>query len=432
MIRKILFLLPLFAAVLVTSCKDDDVPLVFSISPQNITFNSTGDTTYVSVYGDKENWEMWIGEQNKDTWCSFNPEFTQFTKEGKGRTEAIPLYSKANQTRTKLSDTLYLKDLTGRYGITKVKLTLSPIDIIFNVVNSDTLRYIAQGGGEIKVKLNTNVEEMTFEKLPNNVTQIYNGADSTYTFTVAANNGTNPLVSDIKIVGTWAEPAKTKSINIKFIQDGTTSRQTDSLTLVALNTTYSLGWNTAKAMETWGGVDLGPVDNSEGILHRVLGLDLSNKNLSGGLPVGAAALSYLNALRLNNNNFTGAIPIEYYGLRYLETLWLGGNQLTGTMDNDKILNWVLLQNLSIINTSITGEIPSNLSLLEKLRSLQLSGNLFTGNLPEALGDSKMLRTFTVNGNDLSGTIPQSYKKNINWYDWNPGTNIFPQRNGSLN
>lgn len=432
MIRNFWFLLPLLAAVVITSCKDDDVPLVFSISPQDITFKSDGDTTLVSVYGDKENWKMWIGKQDKETWCSFNPEFTQFTMEGKGRTESIKVYSKANPNRFKLKDTLYLEDLSGRYGIIKVKLTLSAVDITFNVVNNDTLRYIPQMGGDIKVKLNTNVEKRAFEKLPSNVTESYNSVDSTYTFNFAENAGTNPLVTDIAIVGSWEEPAKTKTINLRFIQDGVTSRKTDSLALVKLNSTYSLGWNTASSMETWKGVDLGPIENSEGIVHRVLGLDLSNKALSGALPVDATAIPYLNALRLNNNQFTGMITDGYYELIHLETLWLGNNQLTGTLNNDKILNWPLLLNLSIVNTSMTGEIPTNLSKLEKLRSLQLSGNLFTGNLPEELGNSKILKVLTVNGNDLSGTIPQSYRKNINWYDWNPEVTILPQRNGNLN
>lgn len=429
MIRKILFLLPIVASIFATSCKDDDPAQLFSISPQNITFKSEGDSTSLTVYGEGENWKMWIGKQDdNERWCSFNKAFTEFEKSGKGRTEGIKLFSKPNPNRFSLKDTLYIEDLTGRFGIIKVKLTLSAIGIIFETANKDSVFYIPSQATDYKLKLKSNVDERAFV-LPSNVTAVYDEADTSVTFSFAANNEVKPLVTNIVATGNWTgEIVKSLTLNLQFIQDGTTSRATDSTTLAALNNLYGLGWNLTAPMSQWNGVLVNLIESSEGIVNRVTALDLQNKNITATLPADLANLVYLQSLRLNNNKFSGEIPDSYYNLPHLELLWLGDNSLTGTLKNDKIAGWESIKNLSIINTRIGDEIPANLSLLKKLTSLELKGNEFTGNLPVELGKSKILKTFIVSGNYLTLTsIPETYKNNINWYDWNPDKNIFPQR-----
>lgn len=429
MIRKILFLLPIVVSIFATSCKKEETLKPFSISPQDITFESAGDTAYVSVYGDQENWKMWIGEDGKDKWCSFNPEFTEFTKSGKGRTEAIPLYSKPNPNRFKLNDTLYLQDLTGRYGLIKVKLHSAAVSLVFSTVNNDSLYYIPAKTDSYRLKLKSNADkDQVIWKLPSNVTATYNEVDTVITFAFLENTLPTTVVSDITVTGAWVgDVVKSKTLNLKFIQDGVTSRATDSLALVSLNSRYNLGWITSQPMDSWKGIVVSPIECSEGIVKRLTALNLQNRDIAGDLPQEIEKLTYIVSLRLNDNKFSGTIADSYYNLSYLESLFLGNNDLTGTLNNDKIAGWKNMLELSIIYTKINGEIPANLSVMENLRTLELNNNEFTGGLPVELGKSKMLQKFTVSNNYLTLPIPESYKNNINWYNWTPEKNIIPQR-----
>ncbi|MEG0500288.1 MAG: hypothetical protein RR550_04100, partial [Rikenellaceae bacterium] len=414
MIRKILFLLPLVASIFATSCKDEETLKPFSISPQDITFKAGGETAYVSVYGDQENWKMWIGEEGKDKWCSFNESFTEFTKNGKGRTEAIPLYAKPNPNRTKLTDTLYLEDLSGRYGIIKVKLTSADIGLVFNTINNDSLYYIPAAQQEYRLKMASNADAgLVTWNLPANVTAGFNEQDTTVIFIFTANDNAKPRVSNLTLTGAWKEPVKSITLNLTFIQDGVTSRATDSTTLVTLNNRYGLGWNTSEPMTKWKGIVVSPIECSEGLVNRLTALDLQKKNIAGALPTEISDLCYLRSLRLNENQFSGSIPDSYYQLTYLELLYLGHNALTGTLNNSLISSWENMQTLSIVYTSMSGEIPANLSLLKSLKTLELNNNEFTGGLPVDLGKSKLLTTLTVSNNYLTLPIPNSYRNNIN-------------------
>lgn len=431
MIRKILFLLTVLVSIFATSCKKKESKNIFSVSPQNIVLKSKGDISYLSVYGDKENWKLWIKTQGDNAICSFNPEFTEFEKTGKGESSKIMVYGKPNSTRANKYDTIYLQDLSTNYGITNIRVKLSAIAIELNTQVGDTLFYIPKEEKEFKVKLNTNVdkEEFTLADSDSDLTYSYNRADSTITFNFPENKNDKLRKFDVKMVGSWEEPKDTLTLNLVFIQDGVTNLDSDKEALTAMKERYGLSWDLSKPITEWEGVEVGSIDNSEGIVQRVTALNLSKKSLTGKLPDEVGRLTYLNALRLNNNNFTGEIPSSYYDLIFLQTLWLGDNKLNGNLNENGVSLWKNMINLSIINTDIEGTIPVSLSNLSFLNSLQLSGNKFTGGLPEELGKSKILKTFTVNGNSLTLQIPDSYKKNINWYNWNPDKNIKPQRDG---
>lgn len=430
MIRKILFLLPIVAVIFATSCKKEDTPQPFSISPQDIVLSAAGDSSYVSVYGVDERWEMHFGKQGSDAICSFNSTFTEFAKTGQGRTEAIKFYSKPNMQRENKYDTLYLQDLSGKYGIIKVKLTLSAESIIFKTLNNDSVFYVPQVGKEMKIKLQTNVDKIDFTSVPSGWIYSENKVDSTVSFTIPENNSIRVSTNEIVMNGSWNEPKRTRKITLFFIQDGTTNIKTDSVALTYLNSTFNLGWDQSKPVSTWSGIEVAPIDNSEGVVNRVTGINLSKKSLTGTIPAKIAELPYLRALRLDGNKLTGSIPDSYYELVNLQTLWLGNNPLNGVLKGE-ISNLKKLRNLSIINTSISGEIPASIGELKELSSLELNDNEFSGTLPTKLGENKLLLVFTVSNNHLTGDVPATYKSNVNWYYWNPTVNIFPQRDGVI-
>nr|WP_286942678.1 leucine-rich repeat domain-containing protein [Allomuricauda sp.] len=102
-------------------------------------------------------------------------------------------------------------------------------------------------------------------------------------------------------------------------------------------------WDMNAPMTTWKGVTI-----KDG---HVVGLDLSNNNLDGKIPLTLVNLKHLKHLDLSGNKLTGRIP--------------GG-----------IGRMAQLYTLNVANNNLSGRIPRGFSKLTKLKSLQLSNNQF--------------------------------------------------------
>nr|XP_043613861.1 receptor-like protein EIX2 [Erigeron canadensis] len=188
-------------------------------------------------------------------------------------------------------------------------------------------------------------------------------------------------------------------------------------------------------------------------LTRLEILQLGGNELVGSIPAWfARSLSDLKLLNLRSNHFNGSIPRELCYLREIQILDLSNNNLSGNIPRcfnnfsilsgkentsgdpfrmatvvsgnenpklfiisdslvvkgqihsyDSILPLVMLMDLS--NNSFSGNIPVELTTLQKLQSLNLSRNHLTGRIPEKIGDMKELVSFDVSLNKLSGELP---------------------------
>ncbi|CAL9077472.1 unnamed protein product, partial [Musa acuminata var. zebrina] len=90
--------------------------------------------------------------------------------------------------------------------------------------------------------------------------------------------------------------------------------------------------------------------------------DLSDNNLSGGVPEELTNLSGLFSLNLSGNHFTGEITENISKLQQLESLDLSRNNFSGTIPS----NLVALTSLAFLNLSynnLSGEIPRGNQLL---------------------------------------------------------------------
>lgn len=101
-------------------------------------------------------------------------------------------------------------------------------------------------------------------------------------------------------------------------------------------------------------------------------LDISNNQITGGLPAEIRNLKNLKILNANNNLMTG-IPSEIGQLPNLQVLNINNNFLAGI---PKEIGWAQnLQTLDLSNNQLTN-LPSELADLINLKTLNLSGNQY--------------------------------------------------------
>ena len=139
-------------------------------------------------------------------------------------------------------------------------------------------------------------------------------------------------------------------------------------------------------------------------------------------------------LSLGNNGLTGEIPSELGDLANLTQLDLGSNGLTGEIPSElsKLANLVLLW---LRNNDLTGEIPPELGGLANLTQLDLGSNGLTGEIPSELGGLANLTQLDLGSNGLTGEIPSELSKlaNLRWLDLssNPLIHEIPSWLGKL-
>jgi Leucine-rich repeat (LRR) protein len=153
-------------------------------------------------------------------------------------------------------------------------------------------------------------------------------------------------------------------------------------------------------------------------------------NLDGSLPSELQVVSSLKVLSLFSNSLTGTIPWELASLRLLNTLDLNDNELTGTLPQS-LFTLPLLTELSLshnpgmkgplpvitlaqawslerfrmIQSHLTGTLPSEIGLLRSIQVLELAGNELTGRLPSQVTAMTKLSSLDLSCNQLTGPVP---------------------------
>ncbi|XP_038689625.1 leucine-rich repeat receptor-like serine/threonine-protein kinase BAM3 [Tripterygium wilfordii] len=136
----------------------------------------------------------------------------------------------------------------------------------------------------------------------------------------------------------------------------------------------------------------------------VVGLDISNLNVSGSFSSAITELKGLVNLSIHDNSLSGEFPSEIHKLARLQFLNISNNQFSGE------LNWNFgqLTDLEVLDTydnNFNGSLPLNVTELAKIKYLDFGGNYFTGEIPTSYGSFKQLKWLSLKGNDLGGLIP---------------------------
>ena len=122
----------------------------------------------------------------------------------------------------------------------------------------------------------------------------------------------------------------------------------------------ALDWSQYRRITLWEGVDYDRVGDPTLYRVRVVGLELSNKGLSGQVAAQIGNLGWLRILQLDNNSLSGTVPRQL-----------------GNLD--------LIRDLRLNNNNLSGQIPRELDNMQRhLSTLRLAGNDFTGCLPRVL------------------------------------------------
>ena len=110
-------------------------------------------------------------------------------------------------------------------------------------------------------------------------------------------------------------------------------------------------------------------------------------------------------LNLSDNRLSGQLPSGLGNLAKLRRLDLNDNQLTGEIPAS-LGNLTDLTNLGLRSNRLSGAIPSELGNLTNLTGLGLGGNQLSGAIPPELGNLTKLSSLSLSGNKkLSGPIP---------------------------
>lgn len=188
--------------------------------------------------------------------------------------------------------------------------------------------------------------------------------------TTLASNSNAPLKPQEPYCLLWANPG--------LLQDCKALLQARDV-LAGANKDRLWQWDFDQPISTWTGVALG------GSPLRILGVDLTERELAGQIPPVLGELQQLSVLRLERNYLTGAIPAELGKLRSLTTLSLSYNLLTGAVPK-ALGSLANLKELGLDHNQLSGEVPNALTALDKLRDLRLHGNDFADLPPLKLID----------------------------------------------
>eukprot|EP01041_Mallomonas_annulata_P003122 gene3123-6143_t len=162
----------------------------------------------------------------------------------------------------------------------------------------------------------------------------------------------------------------------------------------------------------------------------VLSIDLSLKSLLGTLPSALGQFSSLTSLSLNGNKVYGSIPTAIGALLVLTLFDLGSNSLTSQIPNlfsnktnslrkialskncfsgtlPALINYPTLQVLELSENYFTGTIPSTWkgSNIPAITSISLQKNKIAGSIPTALSTLNNLITLQLTDNSFTSTIP---------------------------
>ncbi|XVF79516.1 hypothetical protein PTKIN_Ptkin14bG0229300 [Pterospermum kingtungense] len=139
-------------------------------------------------------------------------------------------------------------------------------------------------------------------------------------------------------------------------------------------------------------------------------LSMKANRLEGSIPDEESAFPKLILLDLSYNLFNGMLPSWLYTIPSLKYIHLSHNQFNGYI---KEFKYHFLERIELQNNQLQGPIPSSISQLVNLISLDLSSNKLQGLIPSSISQLLSLTFLDLSSNKLQGLIPSSISQLVN-------------------
>ena len=182
----------------------------------------------------------------------------------------------------------------------------------------------------------------------------------------------------------------------------------------------------------------GKLPTEIGFLDDLRYLSLSSNDLDGSLPSEIGLLTALSLLFVDGNDFLGRIPPEVGELTALGKLYICAFSIDFEMDINSLsfsLSLASAVDVSLYDNLLTGTIPTEFGLLQKVESLYFDVNHLIGTIPSELGAMKRLNDLRLRHNHFIGAIPSELanleRLEILYIDRNELTGTIPLELGGL-
>ncbi|SFC71167.1 FG-GAP-like repeat-containing protein [Spirosoma endophyticum] len=301
--------------------------------------------------------------------------------------------------------TVLLAQSGGSYVPTTYSVSSFPFRVALGDLNADGRLDIVTANGyyyDVTVLLNTPATTIT--------RQPSSGASACIGTTVTTSVGTSGAVGTYQWYrnGSVVNGQVSAMLSLTNVQPADAGNYsvvvTSSCNSVTSTTAFSLSVTPASS-------DVPPLVN---LYNSAGGGNWTNKTgwLSGCSPCGWYGVTCdgngrVTGLNLINNNLVGTLPTSLSALTSLKSLELGANALTGGILSG-IGSLTALQTLNLSRTQLGGTIPASLGQLTQLQNLLLNESALTGTLPASLGNLPQLQNLQLYTNQLSGCFPGNY------------------------
>ncbi|KAI3773680.1 hypothetical protein L1987_48210 [Smallanthus sonchifolius] len=167
----------------------------------------------------------------------------------------------------------------------------------------------------------------------------------------------------------------------------------------------------------------GPIPKTIGNLERLRYLSLNSNGFTGTIPASIGRLKNLYWLDLSDNQLTGGLPVSdgvepgLDMLTHAKHFHLGDNKLSGDIPLGLFNSNMTLIHLLFDHNSLTGNIPSTLSLVVTLEVVRLDRNSLSGDVPSNINRLTNVTEMYLSNNLLTGPVPNLTGMNrLNYLD----------------
>ncbi|KAL8494094.1 hypothetical protein ACS0TY_025037 [Phlomoides rotata] len=157
-------------------------------------------------------------------------------------------------------------------------------------------------------------------------------------------------------------------------------------------------------------------------LNSLMILDFSQNNLTGNLPLVKLFLPNLISFDVSQNKISGGFPDGVCEAKGLVSLSLHTNFFKGMILNNSISECLNLERFEVQNNGFSGNFPSRLWTLPRIKLIRGENNMFSGEIPDSISEAAQLEHVQIDNNSFTSRFPQGVGKVSTLYRFSASLN----------